>query len=61
MFDLHPTRAVGRFIRRVGILRDQARTRRILDGLPASLRKDIGWPDRYDERWNGFVDIEPRR
>jgi hypothetical protein len=25
--------------------RDRRRTRRIIEGLPASIRKDIGWPD----------------
>jgi hypothetical protein len=28
-------------------MRDEVRTRRMLDSLPADLRKDIGWPDRY--------------
>jgi hypothetical protein len=30
-------------------MRDEARTVRLLDSLPADLRKDIGWPDRYPE------------
>jgi hypothetical protein len=30
-------------------MRDEARTVRLLDSLPADLRKDIGWPDRYSE------------
>ena len=30
-------------------MRDEARTVRLLDSLPADLRKDIGWPDRYTE------------
>jgi len=30
-------------------MRDEARTVRFLDSLPADLRKDIGWPDRYPE------------
>jgi hypothetical protein len=30
-------------------MRDEARTRRMLDSLPADMRKDIGWPDRYRE------------
>lgn len=25
--------------------RDRRRTRRVVEGLPASIRKDIGWPD----------------
>lgn len=27
------------------IRRENRRTRRIVEGLPASIRKDIGWPD----------------
>jgi len=33
--------------------RENRRTRRIVEGLPASIRKDIGWPDpnmRLDPR-----------
>ena len=30
-------------------MRNEARTVRLLDSLPADLRKDIGWPDRYPE------------
>ncbi len=30
-------------------MRNEARTARLLDSLPAELRKDIGWPDRYFE------------
>ena len=30
-------------------MRDEARTVRLLDSLPADMRKDIGWPDRYPE------------
>jgi hypothetical protein len=30
-------------------MRDEARTVRLLDSLPSDLRKDIGWPDRYQE------------
>lgn len=43
---------VGTFRQYVGKLktmRDEARTRRMLDSLPAEMRKDIGWPDRYRE------------
>ena len=28
-------------------LRNQTRTERLLNSLPAHLRKDIGWPDRF--------------
>jgi hypothetical protein len=27
--------------------REQARTRRIIDSLPAEVQKDIGWPDTH--------------
>ena len=27
------------------VRRERSRTRRIIEGLPASIRKDIGWPD----------------
>ena len=27
------------------VRRENRRTRRIVEGLPASIRKDIGWPD----------------
>ena len=30
-------------------MRDEVRTVRLLNSLPADLRKDIGWPDRYRE------------
>jgi uncharacterized protein YjiS (DUF1127 family) len=30
-------------------IRDEARTRRALDSLSPQIRKDIGWPDRYQE------------
>jgi hypothetical protein len=30
-------------------MRNEARTMRLLDSLPADMRKDIGWPDRYRE------------
>ena len=29
-------------------MRDEARTVRLLDSLPADMRKDIGWPDAFD-------------
>lgn len=43
---------IGTFRQYVGKLktiRDEVRTQRMLDSLPAELRKDIGWPDRYHE------------
>jgi uncharacterized protein YjiS (DUF1127 family) len=40
-------RALAHYVGKVQTIRNEARTRRALDSLPASLRKDIGWPDRY--------------
>ena len=34
-------------------MRDEIRTRRMLDALPADMRKDIGWPDRYHSELRG--------
>lgn len=31
-------------------LRNESRTRRLLGSLPSSIRKDIGWPDCYDQQ-----------
>ncbi len=30
--------------------REEARTRRIIDSLPAEIQKDIGWPDSHSIR-----------
>ncbi|MBC2886954.1 hypothetical protein H7Q97_16340 [Ochrobactrum sp. CM-21-5] len=40
------------FRRRYDERRRFVRTRRVLDGLPNDLRKDLGWPDRYLEQRN---------
>jgi hypothetical protein len=37
-------RALAHYVGKVQTIRNE---RRALDSLPASLRKDIGWPDRY--------------
>lgn len=37
----YTARIAGNWRRR----RDRRRTRLIIEGLPASIRKDIGWPD----------------
>jgi len=39
------------YIGKVRTLRNESRTRRLLGNLPLSVQKDIGWPDRYDERF----------
>ena len=38
-------RAVGRYAASYRAMRDEIRTERVLNSLPASIRKDIGWPD----------------
>jgi hypothetical protein len=43
-------RAVGRYAASFRAMRDEIRTERLLNDLPASIRKDIGWPDSYPER-----------
>jgi hypothetical protein len=40
-------RAVGRYAASYRAMRDEVRTERVLNSLPASIRKDIGWPDNY--------------
>jgi hypothetical protein len=43
-------KAVSRYAAQMRAHRTQIRTERLLNELPASLRKDIGWPDSYPER-----------
>jgi hypothetical protein len=43
-------RAVGRYAASFRAMRDEIRTERMLNTLPESIRKDIGWPDHYPER-----------
>lgn len=41
-------RSVRDYARHVRAVRAQLRTERLLNELPASMRKDIGWPDHYE-------------
>ena len=41
-------RSVRDYAGRVRAVRAQLRTERLLNELPASMRKDIGWPDHYE-------------
>jgi len=41
-------RSVRDYAGRVRAVRAQLRTERLLNELPASMRKDIGWPDQYE-------------
>ncbi len=43
-------RAVGRYAASLRAMRDEIRTERMLNTLPPSIRKDIGWPDNYPVR-----------
>jgi hypothetical protein len=40
-------RAIRHYAGKVQTMRDEVRTERLLNSLPASVRKDIGWPDNY--------------
>lgn len=43
-------RTVGRYAASFRAMRDEIRTERLLNNLPSSIRKDIGWPESYPER-----------
>jgi len=40
-----------RYVGKVRTLRNEIRTERFLNGLPANIRNDIGWPDKH-EGWH---------
>ncbi|MGN6144528.1 MAG: hypothetical protein ACTHOP_13155 [Mesorhizobium sp.] len=40
------------YLGKVRTLRNESRTRRLLGNLPLSVQKDIGWPDRDDDRFH---------
>ncbi len=40
-------RSVGRYAGKRATLRNERRAERFLNGLPHSIRRDIGWPERY--------------
>ena len=46
-------RAVSRYAGKIRTLHDDIRTRRLLNSLPAQIRKDIGWPDQFTDRRAG--------
>lgn len=37
-----------RYVGKVRTLRNEIRTERFLNGLPANIRNDIGWPDNHE-------------
>jgi hypothetical protein len=43
-------RAIRHYAGKVQTMRDEIRTERFLNSLPADIRKDIGWPDAYAGR-----------
>jgi len=45
-----PLAVIGRYAANLRALREDIRTERILNSLPADLRKDIGWPEIYAGR-----------
>ena len=46
MNPLNVVRSIRQYAGKAQTLRNQTRTERLLNSLPAHLRKDIGWPDR---------------
>ena len=38
------------YVGKVRTMRNEIRTQRLMNSLPADIRKDIGWPDMYAER-----------
>ena len=43
-------RTIARYAGKIRTMRNDIRTERFLNSLPAELRKDIGWPDILAER-----------
>ena len=43
-------RSVRHYVGKIRTIRNEIRTQRFMNGLPADIRKDIGWPDMYAER-----------
>ncbi|WP_209436086.1 hypothetical protein, partial [Mesorhizobium metallidurans] len=40
-------RSVQHYVGKIRTMRNEIRTQRFMNELPADLRKDIGWPDMY--------------
>jgi len=45
-----PFRSVQRYVGKIKTIRDEIRTERFMNSLSDDLRKDIGWPDRYQQK-----------
>ncbi|GLR41943.1 hypothetical protein GCM10007880_24590 [Mesorhizobium amorphae] len=39
--------SVQHYVGKIRTMRNEIRTQRFMNGLPADIRKDIGWPDMY--------------
>jgi len=48
------TQAIRRYAGKLQTIRNQVRTERVLNELPDYLRKDIGWPDRFNHGGRPF-------
>ncbi len=48
MNELTILHSVKRYIGKVRTLRNEIRTERLLNSLPAEFRMDIGWPDLHE-------------
>jgi hypothetical protein len=46
-------RTISRYAGKIRMLHDDIRTKHLLNSLPASIRKDIGWPDQFVDRRSG--------
>ncbi|MER8787590.1 hypothetical protein NKH71_06975 [Mesorhizobium sp. M0983] len=46
-------RSVQHYVDKIRTMRNEIRTQRFMNTLPADIRKDIGWPDMYGDRHNG--------
>ncbi|MBZ9703887.1 MULTISPECIES: hypothetical protein [unclassified Mesorhizobium] len=43
-------RGMQHYVGKIRTMRNEIRTQRFINSLPADIRKDIGWPDMYAER-----------
>jgi len=55
-FSFAPMALISRYAANLRALRDDIRTERILNSLPADVRKDIGWPEIYSGRRSRRLD-----
>jgi hypothetical protein len=50
MNPLNLVRSIRHYAGKIQTIRNELRTERFLESLPADIQKDIGWPDRFDRR-----------